>query len=188
MPKHSNFGQGFTLLELLAALAVFAVVTILAYSGLHIILTAHTRIEQEAVQLARLQIAWMRIERDIGQYVERNIRDAYGEERLSIYGTSSQLEFTRMGWRNPSQRQRSTLQRVAYHVEDHILWRSYWQVLDRAQDSQPEQVESFSPVKTLYIRFLDSTLQWHEEWPPTTVLPCHSLCNHRADNREPCYL
>ena len=51
----SQILQGFTLLELLVALAIFAIIAIMAYSGLSVILTTHLQTNQHANQLANLQ-------------------------------------------------------------------------------------------------------------------------------------
>ncbi len=158
--------QGFTLLELLVALAIFAVIGVMAYSGLNIILTARLQTEQHAAQLARLQMAFTWLGRDIEQHIGRPIRDLYGDKQPALQGTFSQMEFTRAGWRNPAQQPRSSLQRVAYHIEDKILWRSYWRVLDRAQDARPIQMKLINDIDDIKYRYLDESLRWHEEWPP----------------------
>lgn len=161
---------GFTLIELLVALAIFAVIIVMAYGGLNTVLQVHSHLEQQGIQLAQLQIAFTWLERDLEQIIDRSIRDEYGDKQSAIQGTLHQLELTRTGWRNPAQQPRSTLQRVAYHLEDKILWRSYWQMLDRAQDSLPLKVELLSHVTELKLRYLDSRWQWHEQWPPSAVL------------------
>ena len=161
---------GFTLVELLVALAIFAVIAVMAYGGLSTVLQVHSHLEQQGTQLAHLQIAFTWLERDFEQIVNRPIRDEYGEKQPAIQGNLQQLELTRAGWRNPAQQARSTLQRVAYHLEDNSLWRSYWQMLDRAQDSRPLEVKLLSNVTEFKLRYLDSHLQWHEQWPSVEIL------------------
>ncbi len=161
-----KISQGFTLLELLVALTLFALISIMAYSGLNTILTVHAHVDQQATQLAQLQIAFTGLRRDLEQAIDRPIRDEYGDRQPAIQGSYDHLELTRSGWRNPAQRPRSTLQRVAYHVEDNKLWRAYWEVLDRSQDSRPFQVELLTDITQFKLRYLDDQLQWHEQWPP----------------------
>ena len=165
VPLLPNRLLGFTLVELLVALAIFAVIAVMAYGGLSTVLQVHSHLEQQGTQLAHLQIAFTWLERDLEQIVDRPIRDEYGEKQPAIQGNLQQLELTRTGWRNPAQQSRSTLQRVAYHLEDKNLWRSYWQILDRAQDSRPLQVDLLSNVTEFQLRYLDNNLQWHEQWP-----------------------
>jgi len=77
--------HGFTLLELLVALAVFAIMAAAAYSGLRSVLFTHATLEQENRRLAAVQLTVFRFEQDIEQIVSRGIRDEYGEShpRLS---------------------------------------------------------------------------------------------------------
>jgi general secretion pathway protein J len=161
--------RGFTLLELLVALAIFAVIAVMAYSGLDTLLTARFETEQHAKQLARLQMAFVWLGRDIEQHINRPIRNQYGDKEAALQGTISQLELTRAGWRNPAQQERSSLQRVAYHLENNILWRSYWRILDRAQDSSPIKMELLNAVNEIQLRYLDEQLRWHEQWPPLNL-------------------
>lgn len=161
---------GFTLLELLVALAIFAVIAVIAYSGLDTILTARQQTDQHAIQLAHLQMAFTWLGRDIEQYIERPIRDQYGEKQPALQGTNSHLELTRAGWRNPAQQQRSSLQRIAYNVENKTLTRSYWRMLDRAQDTQPLKIDLLTQVDELQLKYLDKGQRWHEQWPPLNFL------------------
>jgi general secretion pathway protein J len=163
--------QGFTLLELLVALAIFAVIAVIAYSGLNTILSARLQTDQHATQLARLQMALTWLGRDIEQHIGRPIRDQYGDRQAALQGTISHLELTRAGWRNPAQQQRSSLQRVVYHLENQTLMRSYWWVLDRAQDARPLKMDLLNDVDEIQLRYLDDNLQWHEQWPPLNTAP-----------------
>ena len=159
-----NF-QGFTLLELLVALAIFALIAIMAYSGLGVVLTTHQQTNQHASQLAHLQKTLLWLERDIEQHVARPIRNQYGDRQVALQGTVASLELTRAGWRNPTQQKRSSLQRVAYQLEDETLQRLYWSVLDRAQDTQIKKMDLLNGIKEIQLRYLDGGLHWHQQWP-----------------------
>ncbi|MDM8569441.1 type II secretion system minor pseudopilin GspJ [Thiotrichales bacterium HSG1] len=156
---------GVTLLELMVALAVFAIIAVMAYSGLNIILVTQLQVTQHAEQLADLQRIFVILSHDIEQYVQRPIRNQYGDEEPSISGTNEQIEFTRSGWRNPAQQNRSSLQRVAYHLQSDKLIRSYWFVLDRAQDSEPRLVNLSNNINSIQWNYLDDRLIWNEKWP-----------------------
>ncbi|UCE88585.1 MAG: type II secretion system minor pseudopilin GspJ, partial [Pseudomonadota bacterium] len=73
------------------------------------------------------------------------------------------------GHRNPARLPRSTLQRVAYEVEDEVLYRVQWLTLDRAQDSEPARVALLEQVIKLELRFLDTANEWRTVWPPLTA-------------------
>ncbi|EIJ43500.1 general secretion pathway protein J [Beggiatoa alba B18LD] len=156
--------QGFSLLELLIALAIFAVIAVLAYGGLTVVLNTREQTDLQAAQLAQLQQVFSLLARDVEQVIMRPIRNKYGDNEPAFTGEITQLEFTRAGWRNPTQATRSTLQRVRYYWSEQQWWRSSWNVLDQAQDSKPETATLLSNVTAVQIRFLDSEARWHDQW------------------------
>ena len=176
MKIHKQFG--FTLLELLVAMGIFALMAAMAYGGLNVIMKERQATEEHAARLAQLQTSFLWFGRDIEQIVNRRIRDEYGDYQLAV--TSSdigqyQLEFTRGGWRNPAGRTRSNLQRVAYRVRDDQLVRAYWNVLDRAQDSKPHETVLLEGVTRIEFRFMTAEgfgqgkPTWVESWPSNSL-------------------
>jgi general secretion pathway protein J len=164
---------GFTLLELLISLVIFALVAAMAYSGLNNVLIARSQTEQKAERLHKLQSAFILMERDIEQTVNRPVRDNYGEESPAMVGNqlgTYLLEFTRTGWRNPLTAPRSNMQRVAYTVEEEQLIRVIWYVLDRPQDVEPYKMVLLDGVKDMVIRYLDDKQEWHNSWPPDSIV------------------
>lgn len=160
---------GFTLIELLVALAVFAILALLAYGGLSGMLETRALSDERADELRQLQLAYRTVERDIEQYVPREVRDEFGQAEPPLTAGSeigAALELTRGGWRNPAEQPRSTLQRVAYAVQDEKLLRSAWLNLDRPADAEPVEQELVPGVSELRLRFLDGSDVWQERWPP----------------------
>lgn len=160
---------GFTLLELLVAMAVFAVLAVMAYQGLNAVLTNREAVERQADRLRELQTAWLVIGRDIQQAAPRPVRDELGGELASLKGGEGfipLLEFSRAGYRNPAGLQRSTLERVAYELKLNELSRWRWRVLDRAQDSRPVERVLLTGVRGVALRFLDESREWQATWPP----------------------
>lgn len=160
---------GFTLLELLVAMAVFAVLAVIAYSGLNTVLANRAAIERHADRLRAVQGAWLVIGRDIQQASPRWVRDELGGELGPIKGGEGfvpLLELSRAGYRNPAGSQRSTLERVAYQVKLDGLSRWRWRALDRAQDSQPVERVLLTGVRSVALRFLDESREWQATWPP----------------------
>ncbi len=162
---------GFTLLELLVALSVFALVSLMAYSGLRSVLQSKQATDQRAQRIQQLQSAVLMLERDLSQIaLLRGIRDDFGDVqpplRHADFG-SILLEFTRAGRRNPMGMARSNLQRVAYGIDEEKLQRSSWRVLDRAQQAAPDKVVLLEEVREMRLRYRDEGGEWHEQWPPT---------------------
>lgn len=155
---------GFTLLELLVALAIFSILAAMAYSGLNAVLNAREQTTQQADELAKLQMAIHFISRDIQQFVNRPIRNEFGDLQPALLGKIDQLAFTHAGWRNPTQQKRSQLRYVQYFVENKQLWYQYWSVLDRAQDSKPYQVKLLDGIEQMQLAFLDEANKWQTSW------------------------
>jgi general secretion pathway protein J len=174
MPRPDRFSSqaGFTLLELLVAIAIFALISVMAYAGLASVLHTREALAAETARLGEIQRCVRFLDRDLRQSVERGIRDAYGDSRPPLQGTTLAigheplLELTRAGYRNPLQLKRSQLQRVAYRVQDATLWRDSWRVLDRAQDSEPDSLPLCKGVEWVELRFLDAEHEWVPDWPP----------------------
>jgi len=159
---------GFTLLELLVALSIFAIVAVLAYGGLGTVLDLRILTEESAERLAELQKTYLIVQRDIEQLVPRAIRDEFGDEQTAISG-AAHFQLTRGGWRNPLNNPRSNLQRVGYALEEQQLVRYSWLVLDRAQDSEPREQVLATGINSISVRYLDTDDSWQEQWPPEQV-------------------
>ncbi|MFA5530258.1 MAG: type II secretion system minor pseudopilin GspJ [Thiohalomonadaceae bacterium] len=162
---------GFTLLEMLVASAVFAILAAAAYGGLNAILQARGETERQAARLAELQSAMTLLSRDLTQLAPREVRSEYGDRLPAISGgprSALPLELTRAGWRNPAGHARSTLQRVGYVLDDDVLVRHNWRVLDRAQDSAAYPLRVLTRVRHFQVRFLTANREWTEDWPPDT--------------------
>ena len=128
---------GFTLLEMLIALGVFAVIGVMSSQILAGILDLSGTVRERSDQLAELQRAVFVVGRDIEQLAHRGVRDGFGDRTPVLTVGKPLIEFTRRGWQNPLRSPRSELQRVAYDVSESDLVRAYWPVLDRGPDTEP---------------------------------------------------
>lgn len=164
--------HGFTLLELLVAVAIFAVLSAMAYGGLRNVIDNSQQTEIAMQRLQQVQLAMLKISRDLTQLSQRSIRDEYGNTSnyiLTGQGDDIFIEFTRSGRRNPAEMLRSHLQRVAYKLEENTLSRLHWPHLDRTQEMLPYESVLLEEVESAGIRFLDINNEWHEEWPPLSA-------------------
>jgi len=164
--------SGFTLLELLIAIALFALLGLATYRMLESVLRSDEVVRAQEIQLRQLSRAVWRLEQDLIQAVPRPVRDGYGDEQNAFIGQlagaagGASLELTRSGWRNPTGMRRANLQRVRWQLAGDTLERLYWVVLDRDLDSEPRVQKVLDDVSALRVRYLDTNGSWQEEWPP----------------------
>ncbi|THB70167.1 MAG: type II secretion system protein GspJ [Gammaproteobacteria bacterium] len=167
----SRYTNGFTLVELLIAVAIFAIVALVAGTGLRSVLMARDVAEESADRLSELQRGMNIIQGDIEQIVNRKVRDEYGDTLPAIEGSASDgyIIFTRTGVQNPLKLRRSSLQRVAYLIDDTELIRQAWYYVDGAIADTAQETILITEVDTLEFAFLDSEEKWEEQWPTSTL-------------------
>ena len=176
-PQHNSPGQpkqaaqqGFTLLEILVALTVFAIIGVMSAQLLSQTVRSNESLTDRGQRLTDIHRAMHAIQRDIMQLTPRPVRDEFsgpGDQplRALMIGTDGALEFSRDGWRNPLGLPRSEVQRVAYRWEDDKLIRGYWLVLDRAPDSEPIQQVVLEGVQQIEFFALDINANEYSFWP-----------------------
>jgi len=143
--------QGFTLLELIVAIAILAIMAGAAYAG------------------------WFNVTQ-IAQSSERVVErydSIVGGKRKSIEVSQAGeyvVQVTRGGWTNPALLQvppRSDLQRVSYILDDESqLMRRYWYHVDRFDSTSFSERRLLENVNSFTFRFFDLNGTWHNTWPP----------------------
>ncbi|HBX00979.1 MAG: type II secretion system protein GspJ [Gammaproteobacteria bacterium] len=162
-----NRQSGFTLMEILVALFIFAVVGLISAQLLGRTVNAYEVLDDRGQRLGQIHRAMLVVERDMLQFRNRPIRMAQGEPLPALMiGDEGALSMTRGGWRNPLQRPRSELQRVGYRMQDEKLVRGYWSVLDRRGDEEPISQTLLEGVEELEFFAIDQNGEEHKFWPP----------------------
>lgn len=152
-----NSLRGFTLIEVLIAMAITTFVALVAYSTLSTVITGVDSIRTEARRLHELNRAVDVISRDIRQLTNRPITDEFGTQVSALEGgplARETLAFTRSGWHNTTGAPRSGLQRVAYYVDNEQLIRASYPVLDRASATEPREAVLLDSIDRFEVRFL----------------------------------
>ena len=164
--------SGFTLIEIVIALAVFAVVGTMAFTGLNSILKWQADLEVRSEQIKSIQLTLKYFERDINRTVFRSIRDQYGDRQPAFSSDGETImSFTYSGWRNPAGLLRSNLQRVAYEVNEQELIRHSWNRLDGAISEDARDVVLLEEIDEVELEFLNQANTWVDRWPPLNADP-----------------
>lgn len=158
--------QGFTLMEILVAMAIFAVVGSISAALMSQVLANDERMGQRSQRLGEVQRAMSVLKRDLMQITDRPVRDMLGDSLPAVeIGSDGLIEFSRLGWRNPLRSHRAEVQRVAYRMHEGDLQRTYWNVLDRSQDTEPLRQRLLTEVQGVEFLALDANGEEHSFWP-----------------------
>ena len=158
--------SGFTLMEMLIAVLVFAMVGLISAQLLSRTLDSQSVIRERGDRLTDVHRAMQILQRDLMQLSNRPIREGYGSVvGPLLIGTDGAIEFTRVGWRNPLQTPRAEVQRVGYSLVDGELLRGYWRIADRAQDAEPAFQTLLTDVERIEFFALDISGNEHAFWP-----------------------
>lgn len=176
---------GFTLVEILVALAITAFIGTVAYSAFYVAVDSGDNNLAKARRINELDRAMSIIERDLSQAVARPVVTGHGITRSAFEGVAEiqydsldeyLLRFTRGGWQNPRRQHRSNLLRVGYRLFEGALWRDHWAHIDMANDRVlPARLQLLTDVESIRLRYLrieqnpqgrqQARQRWREQWP-----------------------
>ncbi len=174
-PRVNSLIRGFTLMEVMVAMFLLAIIGTAGFSMLQQITSSRTRIEAQSDRLVELQRTFYWLTEDITQIIDRPVRSSVDSIlpafQYNLQGASL-MDFTRAGWANPAADilpARSSLQRVSYSLEDDRLLRSYWYHLDSLEEAPTKRRQLLTGVEELTVRFMDPEGSWQDQWPPLNV-------------------
>src|SRR5690606_27319374 len=162
--------RGFTLVELLVAIAIFVIVGALAMGGYNELVKQANLVEMNNARSRAVQAAVQRLAQDFATLEPRPVREPLGDSFQPALRADERTEhlvdLTHSGWSNPAGVPRSTLQRVTYRLEEDRLRRDYWYVLDRTLSAEPASTVLLDRVTEVKLRYMDANRRWHQQWPP----------------------
>lgn len=168
--------RGFTFIEMLLAVAIFALVGLASVAVLDSVTRSDEASRAATLRLQQLQRAMMVIERDFWQISARQIR-VNGEAPVAqtlagavnwIESDDDGITFSHAGWTNPGMvLARSEVQLVGYRLKERQLQRLYYLYPDAVTGTEPNIQPLLEDVDELKFRYLvkeDGQEQWKEFW------------------------
>ena len=152
-----HVASGFTLVEVLVAMAITALISVMAYTGLSSALSGAESMRAAATRAHEINQALSMLSRDLRQVVNRPVVDELGQLSPAFSGgelASDALVRTRAGWHSSTGAPRSALQRVRWWLEDDQLWRGYFPVLDRTAGTEAVETTVLDDIERFEVRFL----------------------------------
>jgi general secretion pathway protein J len=159
---------GFTLLEILIALAIVATLAVLGYRALAAMTQSESRLAAEAARWRTLDLFFARLEGDLREAMPRSARVGDAREPAWL-GTvdgngNAALVFSRAGPEfnlEPG----SAGQRIGYRMRDGVIEVLYWSSYDRPQGSEPSVYPLLADVASFRLAYLGKDGTWLARWP-----------------------
>lgn len=171
--------QGFTLIEVLVAIAIFASLSVGAYQVLNQVQRSNEISMQRSERLKSLQRALVYLDNDFRQMALRQSR-TNGEEPSPLLlqwkeylldSDSKGVMFVRSGWHNPQQQfPRGEVSKVGYRIKDNQLQRVWWRYVDTPVGQEGIVMPLLDEVEAFELRFFDGE-QWLRAWQSSYTLP-----------------
>lgn len=161
--KPASSQHGFTLIELMVALLVLAVLGVVLASGMNQVTRWYHQLSDEMSASSQLLKAQALLMSDLLQLAPRSISDVQGTPLPACLSyADGGFECTRFDNREGG----SGLMRIGYVVDKEGLWRLRWPSLDRAGIAEPLRQQVLSEVTAMTVEWLDATGQPFTQWPP----------------------
>ena len=163
--------RGFTLVEVLVALAIFALMAVFAYRGLGAVMQTREHLSEDNRRWRDLALTLRQLEQDLDMAVDRPLRDAAGLVQPALAGNpdalgehAALLSVSRMGdaWHKGAA---ADVQRHGYRLNQGRIEQLVWPVLDQAPRAQPDVQTLLEGVRRFELRYLDAAGTWQPRWP-----------------------
>jgi len=176
-PRAKSAEKGFTLLEVLIAIAIFSVVSLASFTIFDTVLRGDENSKIRSERQNELQRAFLLMERDFTQIAKRTMRvngEAPSNNFLktsddSFLANEQAIAFVRNGWTNPGLLlPRGDMQSVAYRLVDNTLERLHYNFVDAVVGQAPRIRPLITQVTQLAFEFYDGN-EWQKKWSGQTL-------------------
>ncbi len=164
--------HGFTLIELMVAVAIFAVLTLMGWQVFNNLIQVRERTSAKAEQLGAVQETYEQLSRDFSQALARPVMISSAAEP-AFYLSNNEFHLTRTGVIDPLQLGIAPMERVQYLLQQGKLIRQSYAQVDQSGNLVPNKTELLSNVSDWNVTTLDkrTSTTWpiDNPSPPTTA-------------------
>lgn len=171
--------KGFTLIEVMVAIAVFATLSFSAYQVVNQVQRSNELSLEKSERIKQLQRSLVFLDNDFRQIVARPFRtngEKVSDKLLSsdeylLDSESQGILFVRLGWKNPQQAfPRGEITKVGYRLVENTIERLWWRYPDTPVGQKPVVTPLIDGVDELKFEFYDGT-KWLKIWDVKNQLP-----------------
>jgi general secretion pathway protein J len=172
----------FTLIEVLVALAIFAILALISYRTLSSIFETRERLQKSSQVLRDQALFFARLENDLSAILPRAIRNGDGQMEAALVIATPQntndaiIRMTRAGFA-ANVGSYAAPQRIGYRLKDNTLELIIWDGIDLAPRSEPKAYDALKNIREFRWRVLakpnpnDREAIWLNEWTPNAASP-----------------
>jgi general secretion pathway protein J len=173
-----NKSKGFTLIEVLVALSVLAMLALASNQILSTATNANQVSKEKVGEIAALNTTFRMMQQDFTQLAQRYTRNESGDsaeqflaaDRFLLNSQYHGVVAVRDGWNNPaSLLPRSELQLFSYIVEDDNLVRQYRIYVDALDGEEPKSQVLLTDITDFVLSFRGEEDEWEESWTKKTL-------------------
>ena len=165
-----NVKKGFTLVELLVAIAIFAVLSALGWKVFDYLAKVKDRNAMHEANLEQLQESYQQILRDTMQAVPLTA-NVKGQQQPTLVLQNGRFNFSKTGVTDPLQQGISPHERVEYQyrADEKKLYRFKYRNLHQTGNDQPESSVMLDEVEAFEIVVLNPNEL--SSWPESSIDP-----------------